>query len=147
MKEFIEKVKSSDNIDSYVTLDFHQRIKSRLKACLDNGETVGIFMKRGIMLEHGDLLRDIDGYTIKVIAAPEMLSSIYSDDPLLLSRTCYHLGNRHVELQITKVSVHYKHDHVLDDMVKSLGLDVVIESLPFQPENGAYHSHSHSHEH
>jgi len=149
MREFIEKVESSENVDGSVTLDLQQRVKSRLKTRSDSGDDIGIFMERGTILEQGDLLRDVEGYTLKVIAASESLSSIYSDDPLLLARACYHLGNRHVELQIKKTSVHYRHDHVLDDMVRSLGLDVVVESQPFQPENGAYHSHSgsHSHEH
>ena len=151
MREFLKKVKSSKKIDGSITLDLQQRVKSRIKACSDNGEDVGIFMERGTVLEHGDLIGDQDGYILKVVAAPEILSSIYSDDSLLLLRACYHLGNRHVELQIKNKSVHYLHDHVLDNMVKSLGLDVVIESLPFHPENGAYHSnsgeHSNSHEH
>jgi len=151
MREFLQKVKFSKKIDGLITLDLQQRVKSRIKAYSDNGEDVGIFMERGTILEHGDLIRDQDGYVLKVVAAPETLSSIYSNNSLLLLRACYHLGNRHIELQIKKDSVHYRHDHVLDDMVKSLGLDVVIESLPFQPENGAYHSlsqgHPDNHEH
>ncbi len=147
MREFIEKVESSENVDGSVTLDLQQRVKSRLKTRSDSGDDIGIFMERGTMLEQGDLLRDIEGYVLKVVAASETLSSIYSDDPLLLARACYHLGNRHVELQIKNTSIHYRHDHVLDDMIKSFGLDVVIESLPFQPENGAYHSHANSHSH
>ncbi|HAN32895.1 MAG TPA: urease accessory protein UreE [Gammaproteobacteria bacterium] len=151
MREFIEKVKSSENVDGSVTLDLQQRVKSRLKTRSDSGDDIGIFMERGTILEDGDLIRDLEGYVLEVVAASETLSSIYSDDPLLLARACYHLGNRHVELQIKNTSIHYRHDHVLDDMIKSFGLDVVIESLPFQPENGAYHSHadshSHSHEH
>ena len=151
MREFIEKIEFSQNVDDSVTLDLQQRVKSRLKARSDSGESIGIFMERGNVLEHGDLIRDKDGYVLEVIAAPETLSSIYVDDPLLLARACYHLGNRHVELQIKKTSIHYRHDHVLDDMIQSFGLDVTIESLPFQPEKGAYNSHttshSHSHEH
>jgi len=147
MREFIEKVESSENVDGSVTLDLQQRVKSRLKTRSDSGDDIGIFMERGTILEQGDLLRDIEGYVLKVVAASETLSSIYSDDPLLLARACYHLGNRHVELQIKNTSIHYRHDHVLDDMIKSFGLDVVIESLPFQPENGAYHSHANSHSH
>ena len=151
MREFIEKIEFSQNVDDSVTLDLQQRVKSRLKARSDSGESIGIFMERGNVLEHGDLIRDKDGYVLEVIAAPETLSSIYVDDPLLLARACYHLGNRHVELQIKKTSIRYRHDHVLDDMIQSFGLDVTIESLPFQPEKGAYNSHttshSHSHEH
>ena len=88
-----------------------------------------------------------DGFVARVIAASEQLSSIYTDDSLLLARACYHLGNRHVELQITQKSVHYRHDHVLDKMLKSFGLNVISESLPFQPEKGAYNSHSTGHGH
>ncbi|MDP6104462.1 MAG: urease accessory protein UreE [Gammaproteobacteria bacterium] len=151
MREFVEKINSSQNIDGSVTLDLQQRVKSRLKTCSDSGEKIGIFMERGNVLEHGDLIIDKDGYVLKVVAALETISSIYSDDPLLLARACYHLGNRHVELQIKETSVHYIHDHVLDKMIQSFGLDVIIESLPFQPEKGAYNSHGttklHSHEH
>ena len=131
MREFIEKVKSSENVDGSVTLDLQQRVKSRLKTRSDSGDDIGIFMERGTILEDGDLIRDLEGYVLEVVAASETLSSIYSDDPLLLARACYHLGNRHVELQIKNTSIHYRHDHVLDDMIKSFGLDVVIEPLPF----------------
>ena len=107
-------------------------------------------MKRGTVLKNDDLIQDKDGYIIKIIAASEKLSSIYSKDYLQLLKACYHLGNRHVELQITKESLHYKHDHVLDNMIKSLGFEVIIETLPFQPESGAYHNHTegkHHHDH
>jgi urease accessory protein len=104
-------------------------------------------MQRGNVLEHGDLIATEDGFIARVLAATEQLSSIYTDDSLLLARACYHLGNRHVELQITQKSVHYRHDHVLDEMLKSFGLNVISESLPFQPEKGAYNSQSTSHGH
>lgn len=150
MREFLKKIKSSNKINDSVTLDLHQRIKCRIKAVTDSGKSIGIFMQRGTVLENSDLIVDKDGYVIKVIAASEKISSIYSKDYLQLLKACYHLGNRHVELQINKDSLHYKHDHVLDDMIKSLGFDVIIESLPFQPENGAYHTHKEgkkNHEH
>ena len=73
------------------------------------------------------------------------------DDPFLLARACYHLGNRHVPLQIMPGELRYHHDHVLDDMLRQFGLAVTFASLPFEPEAGAYtseaHSHSHSHAH
>ncbi len=141
MREFLKKIKSSNKINDSVTLDLHQRVKCRIKVVTDGGESIGIFMQRGTVLKNSDLMADKDGYVIKVIAASEKLSSIYSKDYLQLLKASYHLGNRHVELQINKGSLHYKHDHVLDDMIKSLGFDVVIEFLPFQPENGAYHTH------
>lgn len=147
MKEFIQKISTSNTIDETITLTLEQRVKSRLKAQLDNGEDVGIFMRRGDVLEHDDLIETEDNFVVKVVAATELLSSIYTDNPLLLSRACYHLGNRHVELQITQNSVHYRHDHVLDEMVQSFGLSVILEQLPFCPEKGAYTSHSNHHEH
>ena len=142
MKEFIDKISRSAKIDGTVTLTLEQRARSRLKTRLDSGEDVGVFMQRGNVLEHGDLIVTEDGFIARVLAAAEQLSSIYTDDSLLLARACYHLGNRHVELQIAQKSVHYRHDHVLDEMVKSFGLNVILESLPFQPEKGAYNSHS-----
>ena len=147
MKEFIKKIAKSKKIDETLTLTLEQRTKSRLRARLDNGEDVGVFMKRGSILEHGDLLETEEGFIAQIIAAPEKLSSIYTDDSLLLARACYHLGNRHVELQITRKSVHYRHDHVLDEMLKSFGLKITSELLPFQPEKGAYNSQSTSHGH
>ncbi len=147
MKEFQTKITESQKIAGTVTLTLDQRVKSRLRAHLDSGEEIGIFMQRGSILEHGDLITTEGGFVVKVIAAPEQISSIYSEDQLLLSRICYHLGNRHVELQITQKSVHYRHDHVLDEMVRSFGLIVVSELLPFQPEKGAYKSQSFTHDH
>ncbi|MCS5589508.1 MAG: urease accessory protein UreE [Candidatus Thioglobus sp.] len=147
MKAFIKKITRSKKIDGTLTLTLEQRSKSRLKARLDIGEDVGVFMQRGSVLEHGDLIKTEEGFIARIIAAPEQLSSIYTDDLLLLARACYHLGNRHVELQITQKSVHYRHDHVLDEMLKSFGLNVISESLPFQPEKGAYNSQSTSHGH
>ena len=86
-------------------------------------------------------------------AAAETLSSVVSDDPHLLARACYHLGNRHVSIQIEPGRVSYLHDHVLDEMLQGLGLQVTVTEAPFEPEPGAYggsadkaHSHHH-HDH
>ena len=147
MREFINKITATEKIDGVVTLALEQRIKSRLKAQLDSGEEVGIFMQRGSILEDGDYIATNDGFVVEVVAAAELLSSIYSDDSLLLARACYHLGNRHVELQITKKSLHYRHDHVLDEMINTVGLKVVSELMPFHPEKGAYSSHNSSNGH
>ena len=68
------------------------------------------------------------------------MSVIAADDARLLARAAYHLGNRHVDVQITADSLRYLHDHVLDDMLRGLGLRVRYETLPFEPEAGAYSS-------
>lgn len=148
---------------SVLTLPFELRKKSRLKANLDDGTEVGLILSRGELLRGGDFLRAENNLIIKIVAANESVSTIRHDDHLMLMRASYHLGNRHVPLQINRDWVRYEHDHVLDDMVKGLGLNVVVESALFEPEAGAYggghkhgdddddehshgdHSHSHTH--
>jgi urease accessory protein len=139
-----------------LTLPLHLRIKSRLRAQLDDGREVGLFLERGRSLKDGDLLASEAGQVIQVRAAEESLSRATSDDPLLLARACYHLGNRHMPVQIGSGEICYLHDHVLDDMLRGLGLTVELRQAPFEPEPGAYggsaahahaHSHSHSHSH
>ncbi|MGD9356153.1 MAG: urease accessory protein UreE [Chromatiales bacterium] len=140
-----------------VTLPLDLRIKSRIKVTLDDGSEAGLFMPRGSILRDGDLVSSSDGTIVEVRAAPETVSTATCSDPHLLARVCYHLGNRHVPLQIEPGFVRYQHDHVLDEMVRGLGLSVVIEQVPFEPEPGAYgdyghasgqgHHHGHAHHH
>jgi urease accessory protein len=125
-----------------LTLSYQSRTKSRLLAKLDNGEDVGLFLERGRVLRGGDVLIGPEGLAVLILAAPEQVSVARTDDALLLARACYHLGNRHVALQITPGELRYLADHVLDDMVRGLGLAVTQESAPFEPEAGAY-SHGH----
>ncbi len=133
-----------------LTLPFELRQKSRLKAQLDDATEVGLILSRGELLRGGDFLRAENGLLIKIIAADETVSTVTHKEPIMLLRASYHLGNRHVPLQISESWIRYTHDHVLDDMVIGLGLDVICEQAPFEPEGGAYgggHGHSHSHEH
>lgn len=140
--------------DAVLTLPFELRQKSRLKAKLDSGVEVGLFLPRGTILRDGDVLQADNGLLIRIAAAQESLSVVRSDDALLLARLCYHLGNRHVPIQITSNEIRYQHDHVLDKMVSGLGANVQHQQLPFEPEDGAYaagHGHhsstpTHSHE-
>lgn len=128
-------------------LTFEERQKSRHKTATLCGQTLGWFIPRGVVLGDGDILRCKTGELVRITAAPETVSQIESTDQLLLTRAAYHLGNRHVPLQIGSGFLRYQHDHVLDAMVQGLGLNVVCQQLPFQPENGAYHGqggHSHS---
>ena len=104
-------------------------------------------LPRGEVLRGGDCLKAENGLVIRLKAANEAVSSITSTDHLLLQKACYHLGNRHVPLQITSYGLRYLQDHVLDQMVESLGLTVKHETAPFEPESGAYQHASHSHDH
>ena len=130
-----------------LTLPFELRQKSRLRAVLDDGTEVGLMLPRGEVMRGGDCLRAENGLVIELIAANESVSTVSSSDVLLLQKACYHLGNRHVPLQITENGLRYLQDHVLDQMVESLGLTVLHEMAPFEPESGAYHQHSHAHTH
>ena len=154
MLKFEKKLQSDNNkqADATLTLTLDERIKSRLKVKLDNGQEAGLFFEKGVSFEDGDLIISSNKELIvEIKAANETLSTIYSDDPLLIARAAYHLGNRHMPLQIEQGKLRYQHDHVLDAMVQGLGLVVKVEQAPFQPESGAYsggsHSHQHSHQH
>jgi len=124
-------------------LPFEARQKSRLLASTERGVAVGLFLPRGHLLRAGVILTGPDNYAVRIEAAPERLSVVRTDDVLRFARACYHLGNRHVSLQIAPAQLAYLADHVLDDMVAGLGLDVTHEELPFEPEGGAYHGHDH----
>ncbi len=132
----------------FLSLPFEQRQRSRLRVVLSNGEEAGLFLNRGQILRDGDCLCADDGRVVQVQASAESVSQVCSDDALLLMRAAYHLGNRHVPLQVEAMRLSYLHDHVLDDMVRGLGLTVEYALAPFEPESGAYsggHSHGHSH--
>ena len=150
MLNFTERLDSASAHDTTLTLPFDVRQKSRFRAKLDDGQEVGVILSRGSVLREGDCLRAEQGNVVMIRAAAETVSTVYINDPLLLARTAYHLGNRHVPIQITAEWLRYQHDHVLDDMVRQVGLDVSIEQVPFEPEPGAYsggHMHHHPHTH
>lgn len=131
-----------------LTLAYELRQKARFKTRSDSGEEVGVMLPRGRVLRGGDCLQSDDGEVIvKVLAAPEEVSVASSDDWLLLARASYHLGNRHMPLQIEAGCLVYQKDHVLDQMVCNLGLLVSHEMRSFEPESGAYRHHVHSHGH
>ena len=148
-----ERLTTRQPATAQLVLPFELRQRSRLRAQLTSGEEVGLFLERGMILRGGDLLRAEDGTVIEVVAALETVSTVCESDATRLARAGYHLGNRHVPVQIGPGWLRYGHDHVLDDMVRGLGSTVVVERAPFEPEAGAYghshgaHAHSHSHEH
>lgn len=136
-----EIVDSSDIVNETITLPYDVRQKSRVKAKLDSGEEVSLLLPRGSVLRDGNILRADSGLLVKVIAAQESVSVAYASDQISLMKACYHLGNRHVPLQIDEDSLRYQNDHVLDAMVQGLGLDVKHELSAFEPESGAYAHH------
>jgi len=145
MMELIERIGGSVPVDDTVTLTFERRQKSRQRLHLDSGREAALMLPPGTRLDDGDGLRATDGTCVRVCAAAEEVAEARSDDPLRLARACYHVGNRHVPLQIGSGWIRYQRDHVLDEMLRFLGLSVVHAVEPFQPERGAYHSHHHEH--
>ena len=146
----VKRIVTAGTPGATVTLTYDQRCKSRQRLELDDGSEAALLLPRGTVLGAGDRLRADDGGIIAVNAAPESLSAARTPDPLLLVRAAYHLGNRHVALQVDPGELRYQHDHVLDDLVAALGLAVKVVTAPFHPEGGAYgrgHSHEHEHEH
>jgi urease accessory protein len=137
---------SSGRSDVRLVLPFELRQRSRLLATLDSGEEIGLTMPRGTVLRGGDRLQASDGRLVEVVAAPEQVSIVRSSDARQLARAAYHLGNRHVAVQVMSSAIQYLSDHVLDDMLRGLGLAVESDVLPFEPEGGAY-SQAHSHGH
>ena len=132
-----------------VNLPFELRQKSRLKVTLNNGKEAGLMLPRGHLLRGGDCLRAEDGSIIRIEAADEQVSTVRHTDPVMIARASYHLGNRHVPLEITPACLKLEPDPVLENMVLQLGNTTVTQAiLPFEPEAGAYSpSHSHAHAH
>jgi urease accessory protein len=141
-----ERLQGAPPAQATLTLSFELRQKSRLLTRLDSGEEVGLFLPRGQVLRDGDRLRAEDGRVIAVRAARETVSTVSGGTLLDRLRAAYHLGNRHVPLQVAEDWLRYLHDHVLDDLVRRMGLQVAIEEAPFEPEAGAYgggNTHAH----
>ncbi|EJC2008077.1 urease accessory protein UreE [Escherichia coli] len=142
------RVETPAQTTASVTLPVDMRVKSRIKVTLNDGRQAGLLLPRGLLLRDGDILSNEKGDEfIKVIAADEAVSVVRCADPFMLAKACWHLGNRHVPLQIMPGELRYHHDHVLDDMLRQFGLDVDFAHLPFEPEAGAYASKSHAHNH
>lgn len=141
---------------STIELDWDVRQKSRFDATDSQGRALGIFLPRGTVVRGGDVLvAEDDGSLIKVIAAPQPVLRITHcsshGTPFDLIRAAYHLGNRHVPIELKPDHLKIEPDHVLADMLRAMHLIVNPVTQAFEPESGAYasggHSHEHSHDH
>lgn len=142
--------KASSNVPATerLVLPFEVRSKTRLRTRLESGEEAGLFLERGSVLRGGDLLEAEDGRIVEVVAATEEVMEVRCDSALALARAAYHLGNRHVAVQLQPGLLRFSRDHVLGEMVRGLGLTVVETRAPFEPESGAYGGHAaHTHGH
>ena len=121
-----------------LTLPFEHRQRSRMRVVLDDGREAAVLLERGRTLRGGDLLGSRCGLCIEVVAGPETLSVVHTTVAETMTRAAYHLGNRHVAVEIRRGELRYLADHVLDEMLRGLGLEVAHATLPFEPEAGAY---------
>ncbi|MEQ1659609.1 MAG: urease accessory protein UreE, partial [Hylemonella sp.] len=138
-------------------LDWDVRQKSRFAATDSLGRELGVFLPRGTLVRGGDVLVAEDGSLIRVIAAPQAVLRITAcarhGSPFDLTRAAYHLGNRHVPIELKPDHLKIEPDHVLADMLRAMHLTVVEAQEAFEPEGGAYsadghgHDHGHAHEH
>jgi urease accessory protein len=128
-------------------LPFERRQKSRQRATLVSGEEVAIELPRGEVLRGGDWVISSDGRAIEVLAQAERVLHIECDSPQALARAAYHLGNRHVPVQVGEGWLRIAEDHVLARMLDALGAKTSVMEAPFEPEAGAYAGHAHHHDH
>ena len=128
-----------------LVLPFELRAKSRLRTQLASGEEIGLFLPPGTLLRGGARLESNEGRIIEVVADQEPLLEAHCPDALLLARAAYHLGNRHVAVEVGEGWLRLQPDKVLGDMLRGLGVEVHEVRAPFEPEAGAY-SHGHQHD-
>ena len=124
-----------------IALTAQERSKSRHRFETEDGQTVFMRLPRGTVLQNNDILRSDDGALVRVIAKPEPVMTIAASTSLDLLRAAYHLGNRHVPLEITTTYLRLSPDPVLRTLLLQMGMTVCEEILPFQPEIGAYGNH------
>ncbi len=129
---------SGEAADATLTLPHALRQRSRQRVRLDNGGDARLYLAQGTVLRHGDRLVSTDGLIVEVRAAAETVSTVRCGRARDQAQVCYHLGNRHVDIQIGEGWVRYLHDHVLDDMMSRQGYEVIVEQRPFEPLTGAY---------
>jgi len=130
-----------------VTLDFDTRHRRRVRLTTDQGEDFLLNLPKAVAMTDGDGLRLHDGRWLKIQAAPELLVEIRHKDPNQRMRLAWHLGNRHLATEIQDHVLRIRPDHVIEDMLRRLGSDLVNVHAPFQPEGGAYGGHVNHHSH
>jgi urease accessory protein len=123
-------------------LTAEERTRSRHRFETAAGQPVFLHLPRGTVLQDGDCLRSQDGIVVQVVAKPEPVLTVTANSPIALLQAAYHLGNRHVPLEITSTYLRLAPDAVLQHLLEHRGLRVIKEIQPFHPEPGAYgHAH------
>jgi urease accessory protein len=142
---------SSSAVDQ-VPLDAHERQRRRVVLTGERGTTFLLDLPQVIALRDGDGLVLDDGGIVRVIGRPEALVEIAAPDSHALARLAWHIGNRHIEVQIVGDRLRIRRDHVIENMLRGLGALLTPLDAAFDPEQGAYaqthgHGHAHAHDH
>jgi len=124
-----------------LTLDFDARHRRRMRLTTDQGEDVLLDLPKAVAMADGDGLQLEDGRWLKVQAAAELIVEVRHKDPHQLMRLAWHLGNRHLPTEIRNQVLRIRPDHVIEDMLRGFGVDLVKVQAAFQPEGGAYGGH------
>ncbi len=132
-----------DPVRHVLSLTAEERSRSRHPFETDDGKAVYLHLPRGTTLREGDCLRAESGELAQVRAKPEPVITVTAKRAIDLLQAAYHLGNRHVSLEITETYLRLSPDSVLRDLLNHRGLTVIEEIAPFQPEAGAYGYHAH----
>jgi urease accessory protein len=136
---------------STVELDWDVRQKSRFNTTDSLGRHLGVFLPRGTLLRGGDMLVAEDGSMVRVLAAPQAVLRISAcpthGSPFDLTRAAYHLGNRHVPIELKPDHLKIEPDHVLADLLRAMHLIVNTVDEAFEPEGGAYSAATHAGHH
>jgi len=141
-----DRIVSGASTARTLTLSFERRSRSRQRVVLDDGSTALLALPRGTVLRDGDTLGSADGPTVRVQAAAETVSAASHADPATLLRAAYHLGNRHVAVDLRTDRLQFEPDHVLGEMLRRMHLTVTEETSGFEPEGGAYQGGGHDHQ-
>jgi len=146
MLNITQRIKSAIRVDDTIELPFVLRQKSRLRVTTNSGIDAALYLDRGIILRGGDLLKSDGGLIMQIVAAQEPVYDVEAQTPQALMCAAYHLGNRHVPLQVGECWLRLEQDHVLKEMLIGLGMHVIEKQASFEPEAGAYgggHRHGH----
>ena len=131
-----------------VILDYAQRSTQKITVTGVKGGAIEIDLHQPARLRTDDLLLLEDGSLVEVVAAPEPLIEARAADVAELSRLAWHLGDRHILLQVLPSRIRARRDDAIEALLKSLGAKTTAIEAPFEPEGGAYaSSHGHSHAH
>jgi urease accessory protein len=128
-------------VDSIV-LDAHERHRRRIVLTTDGGTRILLDLRQATALRDGDGLLLDDGDIVRVSGRPESLLEIAAANTHELARLAWHIGNRHIDVQIVGDRLRIRRDHVIEDMLRGLGARVTAIDAPFEPEGGAY-AHDH----